>query len=113
MSHPHQLQLDESTDVFNMSQMIVYGRYIKDGDIKDEFLFCKTLQTMTKADDVLRLVANLFQKQQIKWEKLSSVCTDGAPTMIGKRTGFTTLHSCFYSWCCVYSLHTVNTMLTS
>ena len=58
---------------------------------KDEFLFCKTLQTMTKADDVLRLVANFFQKQQIKWEKLSSVCTDGAPAMIGKRTGFTTL----------------------
>ena len=66
MSHLHQLQLDESTDVSNMSQLIVYDRYIKDGDIKDEFLFCKTLQTMTKADDVLRLVANFFQKQQIK-----------------------------------------------
>ncbi|KAK3895494.1 hypothetical protein Pcinc_000835 [Petrolisthes cinctipes] len=30
------LQLDESTDVSNMSQLIVYTRYIKDGEIKDE-----------------------------------------------------------------------------
>ncbi|XP_076031940.1 protein FAM200C-like [Oratosquilla oratoria] len=49
------LKLDESTDVSNMSQLIVYARYIKDGDIKDEFLFCEPLQTTTKADDVLRL----------------------------------------------------------
>ncbi|KAG0718082.1 Protein ZBED8 [Chionoecetes opilio] len=35
------LQLDESIDVSNMSQMILYTRYIKDGEIKDEFLFCE------------------------------------------------------------------------
>ncbi|XP_068235605.1 protein FAM200C-like [Palaemon carinicauda] len=29
------LQLDESTDVSNLSQLIVYTRYIKDGEIKD------------------------------------------------------------------------------
>jgi len=74
-----------------MSQLIVYARYIKDGDIKDEFLFYKPLQTTTKADDVLRLVADFFEKHQIKWEKLRSVCTDGAPVMIGRRSGFAAL----------------------
>ena len=85
------LQLDESMDVSNMSQLIVYAHYIKDGDIKDKFLFCEPLQTMTKADDVLRLVANFFEKHQIEWEKLRSVCTDGTPTMIRKRCGFAAL----------------------
>ena len=47
------LQLDKSTDVSNMSQLIVYARYIKDGDIKNKFLFCEPLQTITKANDVL------------------------------------------------------------
>ena len=46
------LQLDESTDVSNISQLIVYAWYIKDGDIKNKFLFCEPLQTMTKAGDV-------------------------------------------------------------
>ena len=55
------LQLDESTDVSNMSQLIVYARYIKDGDIKDEFLFCEPLQTTTKVDCVLRLVADFLR----------------------------------------------------
>ena len=56
-----------------MSQLIVYACYIKDGDIKDKFLICEPLQTATKADDVLRLVADFFVKHQIKWEKLRSV----------------------------------------
>ena len=56
------LQLDESTHVSTMSQLIVYARYIKDGDITEEFLFCEPLQTATKADDVLRLVADFFEK---------------------------------------------------
>ena len=74
-----------------MSQLIVYACYIQDGDIKDKFLFCEPLQTTAKADDLLRLVADFFEKHQIKWEKLRSVCTDGAPAMIGKKSGFAAL----------------------
>ncbi|KAK1346651.1 hypothetical protein QTO34_000511 [Cnephaeus nilssonii] len=33
------IQLDESTDVANCSQLLVYVRYSNDGDFKDEFLF--------------------------------------------------------------------------
>ena len=49
-----------------MSLLIEYARYTKDGDIKDKFLFCKPLQTTTKADDALRLVAEFFEKHEIK-----------------------------------------------
>ena len=49
------LQLDESTDIANISQLVVYTRYITDGGIKDEFLFCEGLQTTTKATNVFRV----------------------------------------------------------
>ena len=54
--------MDESTDVSNMSQLIEYAWYFKDGGIKDEFLFCEPLQTTTKADGALRLWADFFLK---------------------------------------------------
>ena len=58
--------MNELTDVSNMSQLIEYAWYIKDDDIKDEFLFCEQLQTTTKADDALRLGADFFEMHQIK-----------------------------------------------
>ena len=36
------IQLDESTDVANCSQLLVYVRYIYEGDFKDESLFLQT-----------------------------------------------------------------------
>ena len=58
--------MGESTDVSNMSQLIEYAWYIKDGGIKDEFLSGEPLQTTTKADGALRLGADFFEKHQIK-----------------------------------------------
>ena len=37
------IQLDESTDVANISQLMVFVRYIHDGKILDDFLFCRRL----------------------------------------------------------------------
>ena len=33
------LQLDETTDVSNLSQLAIFVRYVKDDAIKEEFLF--------------------------------------------------------------------------
>ena len=58
------LQLDESTDVSSCSQLLVFVRYIHSGDIKDEFLFCNSLETTTKADDVMEKIST-FSKMEI------------------------------------------------
>ncbi|XP_068243806.1 protein FAM200C-like [Palaemon carinicauda] len=47
--------------------------------------------TTTKAADVFRLLDEFFQKHQIKWEKVGSVCTDGAPAMLENTSGFAAL----------------------
>lgn len=44
-----------------MTQLIVYTRRIKDGEIKDEFLFCETLQTTEKVADVFRLLGDISE----------------------------------------------------
>ena len=41
------LQRDESTDVSNHSQIICFGRYIKEKKVEEEFLFCEPLTRTT------------------------------------------------------------------
>ena len=72
----------------NCSQLLVYVRYIYESDFKDEFLFCKPLETTTTARDVLDTVGSFLQNHDIPWGNVYGVCTDGAPTMLGCRSGF-------------------------
>ena len=54
------IQLNESTDVANCSQLLVYVKYIYESDFKDEFLFCKPLETTTTARDVFDTVGSFL-----------------------------------------------------
>ena len=67
---------------------MVYVRFVGSATIEEEILFCKSLETTTKAEDVFRVVDAYFHKNGMKWEKLVGVCTDGA--MLGCRSGFIT-----------------------
>ncbi|XP_067939913.1 protein FAM200C-like [Watersipora subatra] len=53
-------QLNESTNVASCSQLLVFARYVHT-DVLKEFLFCTSLQTTTKAADVLRAVEVFFE----------------------------------------------------
>lgn len=86
------IQLDESTDVQSCSQLLVFARYVCDNtDFKEEFLFCKDIELSTKGVDVFRDVSNYFESEGLDWNQLCGVCTDGAPAMLGSRSGFVTL----------------------
>ncbi|GAA6077221.1 protein ZBED8-like [Tachysurus ichikawai] len=62
------LQLDETTDVSNLSQLAVFVRYVKGDLIKEDFLFCKPLTTTTKAADVKKLVDDFFKDNNLSWD---------------------------------------------
>ena len=81
------LQLDESTDISNLSQLLVYVRYVADERINEEFLFCQPLETTSKAVDVFQMLIDFFDKTELSWSKLFGVCTDRAPAMIGANSG--------------------------
>ena len=48
------LQLDETTDVSNFSQLLVYIRYVADEGLMKNF--CQPLKTTSKAADVFHLI---------------------------------------------------------
>jgi hypothetical protein len=85
------IQLDESTDVTHLAQLLVCVGYVYSDDIKTEFLLCKPLETTTTARDIFKVVSNFFEEHGIEWKNLCSVCTDGAPAMLGCRSGFQAL----------------------
>ena len=85
------LQLDESTDVSNCSQLIAVVRYVKKKKIEESFLFCQSLETTTKPKDVFGMIKEFFMKHQLHLDKIGSICTEGAPAMLGNRSGFVAL----------------------
>ena len=91
------LQLDESTDISNLSQLLakcclrltpllfllfswmkaqIYpiphsylsmSRYVADERINEEFLFCQPLETTSKAVDVFQMLIDFFDKTELSW----------------------------------------------
>ena len=55
------IQLNESTDVASISQFICFVRYATHNSIKESMLFCKPLDTTTKAIDVKKKVSEFFK----------------------------------------------------
>ena len=81
------IQLDKTTDVANLNQLIAFVRYVKGQKIKEEFLFCKQLITTAKAIDMKNILDDFFTSNGLFWNMVSAVCTDGAPAMIGCKSG--------------------------
>jgi hypothetical protein len=89
MTLPFGFQLNESTDEARCGQLLAFVRYATETCIKEEFLFCKPLLATTKAADVYQLIDELFKKNGLDWKtKLGFICTDGAPSLLGKKSGF-------------------------
>ena len=70
---------------------MVFVRYIHDGKIVDYFLFSRGLTSRTTAQDVLKVVSDLFTTEGLSWDNVVGICTDGAPAMLGSRSGFLTI----------------------
>nr|XP_022910374.1 zinc finger BED domain-containing protein 5-like [Onthophagus taurus] len=56
------IQLDESTDVTNYAQLMVYVRYLFNTEIKEDYLFCTTLSTHTTADEIFKNLNEFFEE---------------------------------------------------
>ena len=80
------LQLDETTDVANLSQLIAFVHYVTGDKIKEEFL-CKHLTTTAKAIDLKKILDDFFTNNGLIWSMVSAVCTDGAHAMMGCNSG--------------------------
>ena len=82
------IQLDESTDVANCAQLMVFARYISGEDFKKNFLFCHIIDSTTRSEDIFNKVSNFFERKGLSWNNECGCTTDGAPSMLGRRSGF-------------------------
>ena len=88
------IQLDEFSDSAIESHLIAVVQYEKYRKMKEELLFINTLSATTTAADVKALVDSVdsfFKINQLSWHNFKHICIDGAPAMIGVKSGFVTL----------------------
>ena len=62
--------------------------YVKEKEMVEEFLFSEPLKTTTKAVDVFNIVKEFFLIHEMSLDVVRSLCTDGAPAMLGNNSGF-------------------------
>lgn len=86
------LQIDESTDAVDVSQMIIFIRMVlNDFSTKEEMLTIIPLKGKTRGEDLFSKFKNYIEKVQLPLYKLVSITTDGAPAFTGCRNGFIAL----------------------
>ena len=94
---------DETTDVSTIEQMIIHARYMNEnGEVTTKFMKildclesndceCDANEISTtislNADKISGLIVNFIEENDLSYEKLVGLGTDGAAVMVGKENG--------------------------
>lgn len=84
------LALNESTDVSHLSQISVIARYAAGNTLREKSL-CFANKGVNKRGGFIQVFHLVAKEKNLPMDKLISVCTDGAPCMVGKNRGFVAL----------------------
>ncbi|XP_054277673.1 protein FAM200A-like [Macrosteles quadrilineatus] len=81
------LALDESCDITDTAQLIVYVRFldIKKEQFVEELLTILPISGQTRGEDLYNVLMDYFEKADLDLKKIIS--TDGARAMTGKNKG--------------------------
>ena len=86
------LQCDESTDIRDTAQLLVFIRLVfEDFTSKEELLGMISLKERTRGVDIFNGFNSLLNDKKVPLFKLVSITTDGAAAMIGRKNGFIAL----------------------
>ncbi|XP_067138049.1 protein FAM200C-like [Centruroides vittatus] len=86
------LQCDESTDVSQCCQLLVFVRLLNDNKtFKGRLLFFQKLETTSRGADVMDLISLYLEKHGLMWQKLAGFCSGGAPATLGSNSGLSAL----------------------
>ncbi|XP_050535830.1 zinc finger BED domain-containing protein 5-like [Daktulosphaira vitifoliae] len=83
------LQLDESTDVQGLCQLLVFIRYIWNNGPHEDMLFCEPIIRGT-SEEIFNTLNTYINKKGLDWVKCIGLCTDGARAMCGKNSSVVT-----------------------
>jgi hypothetical protein len=82
------LQIDESTDVAGLAQLLAFVRYCFEENIQEEFMSCLPLSERCTGNGINKAVNDYFTAEDISWANCVGICTDGAAALIGHKKGF-------------------------
>ena len=84
--------MDESADISDVAQLSIFIRGIDNNfNVFEELIGLESLHGRTRGLDIFDKVRSCLENLQLDFSKLLSVCTDGAPSMVGKVSGTVTL----------------------
>ena len=78
--------IDESTDMAVNQNMLVYIRIVYQGEPETHFLSLKRIKT-ANAETLCDTVIRTLEEKNLDLNKLVGIATDGAATMIGRKSG--------------------------
>lgn len=82
------LALDESCDISDTSQLLIFIRGInKKFEINEELLSVHPMKDTTTGEDFFMAVEECLLKVNLTWDKVVSITTDGCPSLTGKNVG--------------------------
>ncbi|XP_024908437.1 general transcription factor II-I repeat domain-containing protein 2-like isoform X1 [Cynoglossus semilaevis] len=82
------LALDESTDVQDTAQLLIFIRGISANfEMCEELAALQSLKGTTTGEDIFGKVYQTIEELGLDWSKLASITTDGAPSMVGVSRG--------------------------
>ncbi|GBN11077.1 Zinc finger BED domain-containing protein 5 [Araneus ventricosus] len=77
------IQVDESTDVSDLSILVVIVRYLNVIELEDNFLLCYPLTKRCTGEDIFSAIQGYFCENEIVWAKCCGACSDGGKAMSG------------------------------
>lgn len=82
------LALDESTDVQDTAELLIFIRGVTANfEMCEELAALQSLKGTTTGEDIFDKVCQTMQQLDLDWAKLASITTDGAPSMVGAYRG--------------------------
>lgn len=107
------LQLDESTDVAELTVIMANVRYEFSSIFHENILFCKPFPSSTRGSEIFSMLDAFFIENSIPWNNCFDVCTDGEKAMVGNVAGVVTrikkVSENFTSSHCVLHTHSLAT----
>ncbi|OAF67748.1 hypothetical protein A3Q56_04426 [Intoshia linei] len=83
------LAVDESTDICDSAQLLIFVRSLSSDFITHEdLLSMETLRGIACGVDIFEAVKKSCRDSNLDMKNLRGICSDGAPAMIGRKQGF-------------------------
>ena len=80
--------IDESTEITDIAQLAIFIRGVDETlTITEEFLELVPMKDTTTANDTFSSLVGALNKVGVDWSRAVSLATDGAPSMVGRKTG--------------------------